>query len=90
MFTVHIVVSVLNCGLLVTIVVVFVLCGHFLLHKLKLVGIKGTVANNVTKNFDGLANISLKDLHAKIANLSFGLALESCSHSFDGLAELTL
>ena len=88
--SVNIEMAVLNGSFKVAVVVVFVLLSNLLLHELELIGVESAVSDDISKNLDSLANITLEDLERDMSVLSVGFACEATAHVFDGLSNVAL
>ena len=90
MLSVDVEVSILNGGLEISLVVLLVLIGNLLLNELKLVGVEGAVAHEVSEKADSLADVATEDLHLEGADLSASLGLEAGTHLLNGLVDVAL
>jgi len=82
--------SVFKSGLNISVVVVFVLHADFILEELKLAGVEGAVAENISKKANGCFGISLKYLKVVAGELSIRVSRVSGSMVLNDLGQLSL
>jgi hypothetical protein len=82
-FSVTIEVNILNCCLKEAFIVGLVLISYLLLCNFKLVSIECAIADHISKELDGLSNITSENLKLKRADFTISLWLETSTHVFN-------
>ena len=76
-------VSIFDGGFQESVMVVFMFDVNFFLYQFQFISVEGTVANDISEDFDCLAYIMFEHLKLEVLVLSASVGGESCTHVFN-------